>query len=472
MNERVDTSYSGLLNRLSDGAYFTPEERERLPRILEASLGIQAHATHELIRRMVRDGRLSLRDGSPALPGGPITAADERRGVLFVLPRLPGPEPGVLHPPLDPALGVPPALGSVEALRLFDRVGRAVFASVNSSADLQPLVVSLLDLLRDLLGVPLALFCGRDLPLPSAIARGPRSVLLGPPGQAPPPPSSIPGLPAAWEAWIRRAAAQEARATHLTDFRALAGGMPPGEGSALFLPVRSPRGQEPQPAAAWEGVLTAVSPASGWFDEERLARARLLAVYAQGVIGYVIELVPLVFVDPLTGIHNRLYFKDQFPRILSGATRRHQSCALLIIDIDDFKHFNTRYGYNAGDTVLHAIAQALDRTVRTTDVLARYGGEEFAVILAPPVSPEETLLIGERLRQAVENTPVRVPALEGGEQQVSVTVSIGGALFPQSGAIGDELWNRANQRLLRAKRAGKNRVVIDTAGRAADAEEA
>ena len=470
MRERIDTTYAGLLTRLSEGGYLTDEEQARVPRILAEAPETQAFAAHELLRRLLRSGRLVLHDGRSEHPASAITAADERRGLLFVLPPLRVRESGVLHPPLDPTLGAPPALRPEESLRLFNRVGRELLSSIHAAADLKTIAIGVLDMLRELLDVPAALASGRALPLPGGVARGPRNLILGTgvaaaSPRAEPPADSPLGLPPGWEYWVRRAAESDTHGLYLCDFRELDHPLPVSEGSALLLPLRS---SEPQ----WEAVLAAVSPRPCWFDEERLARARLLRGHAGRMLSYAIRLQTVISVDFLTGVNNRSYFVDQFVRALAGATRRHQSFALLIVDIDDFRSFNSRHGYDAGDVVLGTIARALQHTLRATDVLARYGGEEFAVILAAPVTAAEARQIGERLRLAVENLPVAVPTLAGGSQQVAVTVSIGGALFPADGRVRDELWHRANQMLLKAKASGKNRIHFPDEEDSAQAGEA
>jgi diguanylate cyclase (GGDEF)-like protein len=142
------------------------------------------------------------------------------------------------------------------------------------------------------------------------------------------------------------------------------------------------------------------------------------------------------------------------------AERRGQSLALCIIDVDDFKSFNTRYGYEGGDRVLVTVGCVLKAALRASDTLARYGGEEFAALLAPPVTPEEALAIAERLRTAVEAEPFQVQRLGGEVVSEKITVSIGGAIFPHHGRAVREIWTAANRMLLDAKQAGKNRTIF------------
>ena len=147
-------------------------------------------------------------------------------------------------------------------------------------------------------------------------------------------------------------------------------------------------------------------------------------------------------------------------RELQLARRRNESLALLLVDIDDFKAFNTRHGYEGGDRVLATVACVLKSALRGTDTLARYGGEEFVVILAPPVSQEEASRIADRLRQAVEQEEFRLDDLSGATETAQVTVSIGGALYPVHGETREALSTAANLELLRAKTDGKNQVLF------------
>ena len=92
-----------------------------------------------------------------------------------------------------------------------------------------------------------------------------------------------------------------------------------------------------------------------------------------------------MFVDPLTTVYNRSYYDLQIRNEIARAQREQSSLSLLICDIDDFKSFNTSFGYEAGNQVLVQVAQTLRAGVRPFDTVARWGGEEFAVLLTPPV---------------------------------------------------------------------------------------
>jgi diguanylate cyclase (GGDEF)-like protein len=191
-----------------------------------------------------------------------------------------------------------------------------------------------------------------------------------------------------------------------------------------------------------------------------LALIALLAEFAGGVIERAQRIEKLVFVDPLTNAYNRSYYDLQVRNEIARAQREKSSLALVICDIDDFKSFNTSFGYEAGNQVLVQVAAALRGGVRPFDTVARWGGEEFVVLLTPPVVEEDVIAVCERLRTAVENTTIRLEGLDGRAHRVNVTVSVGVAMFPDHADNAQDLWRLANQALLEAKRPPKNQVVF------------
>ena len=104
--------------------------------------------------------------------------------------------------------------------------------------------------------------------------------------------------------------------------------------------------------------------------------------------------------DPLTGLLNRRFLMETLPRLLHDAQRRHESLALLMMDLDHFKRVNDEQGHQVGDRTLQAVANAIEGQLRAADVLARFGGEEF-VAVCPRASREESIEIAERLRELV-----------------------------------------------------------------------
>ena len=155
--------------------------------------------------------------------------------------------------------------------------------------------------------------------------------------------------------------------------------------------------------------------------------------------------------DPLTGLPNRRYF-DEFAALIGGGRRSGDGVAVLMIDIDKFKGLNDTFGHPAGDQVLRSVADAITSAVRDQDVPARIGGEEFAVLLRNP-GPMDAVEVGERVRQAVRALDLGRLGIPG----VSVSVGVANAIDPEEAIAA--LVDRADQALLRAKRAGRDRVI-------------
>ncbi len=159
--------------------------------------------------------------------------------------------------------------------------------------------------------------------------------------------------------------------------------------------------------------------------------------------------------DYATGLANRLRFDRQLEREWQNAARQHNSLALLMVDIDQFKLYNDHYGHLAGDECLRRIAAIMaGASLRSTDMVARYGGEEFAVIL-PRATREGAMALAERIRQSVADAQLRhLPYTPG-----IVTVSIGVAsMRPDNAKDETALIQCADRALYAAKRAGRNRV--------------
>jgi diguanylate cyclase (GGDEF)-like protein len=129
---------------------------------------------------------------------------------------------------------------------------------------------------------------------------------------------------------------------------------------------------------------------------------------------------------------------------------------LLMIDVDYFKRYNDTYGHQQGDELLRQIAEILRQNIRQSDIAGRYGGEEFAVIL-PETDKESAAVLAQRLCEVVARTPF--PGYPGGPP-VRCTVSIGVASYPEDALTVSDLIAAADTALYRAKRFGKNRVVI------------
>jgi diguanylate cyclase (GGDEF)-like protein len=214
------------------------------------------------------------------------------------------------------------------------------------------------------------------------------------------------------------------------------------------------------PDQAVYGVLHAWSAHSYHFNEDRQGLLSLIAECATDLLRRTQILENLVFVDAGTQVYNRAYFNLQLENEIARARREEHSLALSIVDIDDFRSINSRYGYEAGNDVLATAAQVLKSGLRPFDSVARWGGEEFALILTSPVTQEDASAVCERLRQSAELSQITVTGLSGESVTTRLTVSIGGAIYPLDGSTGATLWRAANAALVHAKQTGKNKVVF------------
>ncbi len=168
-------------------------------------------------------------------------------------------------------------------------------------------------------------------------------------------------------------------------------------------------------------------------------------------------LVDLSSRDALTGLANRRAFELALAREIDRVARSGEPALLLALDIDHFKSVNDNWGHNAGDQVIKAVAHALIDSVRPMDLVARVGGEEFAIIL-PNCASAFGETVAERVRRRVERMPVQI----GLGQELSVTVSVGGAFAPQWVRSTPALWvERADQQLYRSKSQGRNLVQLE-----------
>jgi diguanylate cyclase (GGDEF)-like protein/PAS domain S-box-containing protein len=162
------------------------------------------------------------------------------------------------------------------------------------------------------------------------------------------------------------------------------------------------------------------------------------------------QLRKLAVTDELTGLRNRRSFEERLVMEFSMARRRKRELSVLLIDVDNFKMTNDRWGHAAGDEVLRRLGMILRTTVRLPDLPARYGGEEFVVLL--PESGEESAMgLARRVMQRV--------AAEEWENE-PLTISVGMAAMNESLENGFQLVEFADEALYAAKRAGKNRVMV------------
>jgi diguanylate cyclase (GGDEF)-like protein len=165
------------------------------------------------------------------------------------------------------------------------------------------------------------------------------------------------------------------------------------------------------------------------------------------------ELGRLSVTDALTGLSNRRHLMELLDQEARRSRRMKRPFGILVVDVDHFKRFNDRYGHLAGDRILTKLATLLKRTMREIDSAARYGGEEFVVLL-PETDLAGAVQAGERIRTRLARETISV-----GEDEVTVTVSIGAAEFPTDGEVADAVLSNADAALYEAKRQGRDRVA-------------
>jgi diguanylate cyclase (GGDEF)-like protein len=153
--------------------------------------------------------------------------------------------------------------------------------------------------------------------------------------------------------------------------------------------------------------------------------------------------------DPLTDLPNRRFFAELANKSIATAQRGGECFALLALDLDGFKIVNDMHGHAAGDTLIRESAARINATLRDCDVAARLGGDEFTVLQTSAGQPEQAIRLAERLLEALQE-PVRL-----GHAEVTVSVSIGVALYPVDGETMEELLRHADTALYRAKADGK-----------------
>jgi len=157
--------------------------------------------------------------------------------------------------------------------------------------------------------------------------------------------------------------------------------------------------------------------------------------------------------DEMTGLLNKRSFIPMFNKAAEVAMKYNQPLSVMMIDADNLKEVNDKYGHKAGDKLIVSMANAIEDCLRTSDIICRYGGDEFVALLPrlPSSRAEET---GERLRNAVENTSFDVDG-----QAISSTVSIGIASYPDEVGNVFDLLEKADDALYECKRAGRNNVI-------------
>ncbi len=156
--------------------------------------------------------------------------------------------------------------------------------------------------------------------------------------------------------------------------------------------------------------------------------------------------------DLLTGLPNRFLFSDRFEQAVQLHIRNGNAFALVLLDLDHFKAINDRHGHEVGDEVLIECARRMTTEIRACDTVARHGGDEFVALLANTLSLDDALGVAEKVRRAIARP------LETSQGTLSITCSIGVALYPSHGETLDGLRRAADQAMYDSKNRGRNAV--------------
>ena len=177
------------------------------------------------------------------------------------------------------------------------------------------------------------------------------------------------------------------------------------------------------------------------------------------------QLVYQIRHDDLTGLPNRLLFKERLSQEIASARREGRSLALLYIDLDRFKSVNDSLGHTAGDDLLGQTAQRMRACIRESDTLARLGGDEFAIVLASVTGPGSVTTVAEHIVESLSD------AFVVGQHESYVSASIGIAICPTDATDGEDLLRKADTAMYRAKDGGRGRFVFFEERMNADAVE-
>jgi diguanylate cyclase (GGDEF)-like protein len=158
--------------------------------------------------------------------------------------------------------------------------------------------------------------------------------------------------------------------------------------------------------------------------------------------------------DPLTQLPNRASFSEHLEEAMRRAKRASWPLALLFVDLDLFKRVNDSLGHDAGDRLLRVVAERIRRAVREADSLFRMGGDEFTVLLEDVRGPEEAAMVATRMLEAIAE-PVQLQ-----HHEISVSASIGIALYPRDDTVGERLLKSADTAMYKAKELGRNRYAF------------
>ena len=166
----------------------------------------------------------------------------------------------------------------------------------------------------------------------------------------------------------------------------------------------------------------------------------------------------LSYHDMLTGLPNRILFSDRLKRAIATAKRdKVHIVSLMFIDLDDFKEINDNFGHAAGDLALKKVASRIQDCLRESDTAARMGGDEFVVLLPAIESPDDAMIVAKKIRHAL------CQPIDLGNLGLTVSTSIGVAVYPEHGSEEETLLKHADAAMYRAKKSGRNSVCVFSA---------
>jgi diguanylate cyclase (GGDEF)-like protein/PAS domain S-box-containing protein len=176
----------------------------------------------------------------------------------------------------------------------------------------------------------------------------------------------------------------------------------------------------------------------------------------RGMDRRILELEQLVYRDFLTGLANRHYTYMKVQQAAREMEELGRNYGLLMIDLDDFKQVNDQYGHTAGDDLLKAVSQTLNRSVRSVDTVGRWGGDEFLVVIAD-ATPGVVYELGNRCRRLIAHSDVMV-----GSRRLCVSASVGGCLMRENESV-EAAVARTDALMYLSKKSGGNRASVDFA---------
>ena len=230
---------------------------------------------------------------------------------------------------------------------------------------------------------------------------------------------------------------------------------------------------------AFFGLILALGAPSGWILVQWLAGRdpfstehidsllytyiTLTTIIVFSALGYFIGrreqiITALALTDGLTALYNKRYFKNRLEQEFERHQRNATPLAIILIDLDFFKHVNDHYGHQAGDECLIKVAHSIDKAIyRPADLVARYGGEEF-VILLPETEGLQAFVVANRVNEAVSDLGLDHEYAEG-HKKVSISVGVSSAI-PTEESSAKKLLEAADGALYKAKENGRNRVEM------------